>query len=100
MRNPALTTLVRERIDILFDLAEKNAVSHPERAKRYVQLARKLGTRYLVRLGKELKRRFCKHCNTFWVPGYNLRVRLLPRRRTEYRCGVCGRVTILPYGKK
>ena len=40
-----------ERIDILLGLAGKEAKKHPERARRYVELARKIGMRYNVRLG-------------------------------------------------
>jgi len=51
--------IARERIQILFSLAEKEIKKHPERSRRYIELARKLGLRYNVRLPRELKRKFC-----------------------------------------
>jgi len=61
--------IARERIDVLFDLAEKEFRMHPERSKRYVELARKIGMRYNVRLSGERKRSFCKACSTLLKPG-------------------------------
>jgi len=56
--------IARERIEILLNMAEKEFRKHPGRSARYVELARKIGTRYNVRLTKEQKRKFCKNCNT------------------------------------
>ncbi len=94
-----ISDVVRERVGILLALAEKNAKTKPARAKRYVGLARKLCTRYNVRV-PEIKRRACKKCGAFWVPGHNLSVRVHSREKTmEYRCA-CGFVTRFPFGEK
>ena len=46
-----------ERIDILFRLAEREAVAgNSARADRYASLAAKIGMRYNVRLPREFKR--------------------------------------------
>ena len=91
-----LLQVVRERIGILFQLAEEELKSHPERARRYVSLARKLGMKYNVRFSPKLKRWFCKRCGILWIPGYNLKVRLNSRKGVmEYRCE-CGAVRNLP----
>jgi len=76
----------------LFQLAEENAREHPERARRYVELARKIGQRYNVRIPKEWKYRFCKKCNSFWIPGETVIIRLKPdpQPHLEYICKVCG----------
>jgi ribonuclease P protein subunit RPR2 len=95
-----LTRIARERISILFRLAGENAKTHPERAKRYVGLARKIGTRYLVRLPRRLKLSFCKGCNSPLIPGYNLTVRLAPRhKQIEYKC-ICGEIKRIPYRRE
>jgi ribonuclease P protein subunit RPR2 len=95
-----LLQVVRERIEILFKLAEKELKAHPERARRYVSLARKLGMRYNVRFPRKLKRKFCKRCGTVWIPGYNLKVRLNSRKKVvEYRCE-CGAVRCFPIPAK
>lgn len=86
-----------ERMEILFALAKQNIKPHPERAKRYVSLARKIGMRYRVRMPKALKNSFCKQCLALWIPGYNVRVRLLPRYgAVEYAC-TCGAARRLRY---
>jgi ribonuclease P protein subunit RPR2 len=74
--------IARERIQILFNLAEREIKKHPERSRRYVELARKIGLRYNVRLPKDLKRKFCKKCNTILIPGYNCKVRLEKKKKT------------------
>jgi ribonuclease P protein subunit RPR2 len=94
-----ISQIARERIDILFNLAQENSKTHPERAKRYISLARKIGTRYLVRLKKNEKLSFCKSCNALQIPGYNQTVRLIPRHKVlEYTCE-CGEKKRIPYGK-
>ncbi|MEW6329099.1 MAG: ribonuclease P [Candidatus Micrarchaeota archaeon] len=94
-----ISDVVRERVEILLALAEKNAKEKPARAKRYIELARKLCTRYNVRV-PEIKKRACKKCHAFWVPGRNLSVRVRSRERMmEYRCA-CGEVARFPFGRK
>ncbi len=72
--------IARERIAILFDLAEKEFRKHPERAQRYIELARKIGMRYNVRLTKEQKRKFCKNCNSLLIPGLTSTIRIDRKR--------------------
>ncbi|MHC1567063.1 MAG: ribonuclease P protein component 4 [Candidatus Syntropharchaeia archaeon] len=83
-----------QRIERLFELAEESE----EYCDRYVELARKIGMRYRVRIPKHLKMRICKHCYSFLVPGRNARVRL----RGDYiatTCLKCNKVMRRPYGK-
>jgi len=92
--------VVNERIGILFAFAEKEARDNPERAKRYVALARKLGTRFRLRLPKGLKAKFCRKCGAYWIPGRNVTVRLKPSEgRAIYACK-CGAKRGLPYKGK
>ncbi|MDD5317403.1 MAG: ribonuclease P [Candidatus ainarchaeum sp.] len=82
--------VVRERIGILLGFAEKEAKRNPARSARYVSLARRLGTRFRVRLSPESKRRFCKACGTAWVHGFNVKARLDPKTgKVVYSCA-CG----------
>lgn len=60
-----------ERIYRLFELAETEFPKHPERSKRYVELARKIGTRNKAIIPAELKKQFCKKCGSFLVKGKN-----------------------------
>ena len=91
-----MNQIVNERISILLSLAETNAKTHPERSMRYVKLARRLATRHRIKLGK-LKRKFCKPCSRFFVPGFNVKVRLVPRKgRILYECE-CGSKAYIIY---
>lgn len=64
--------IARERIKILFDLAKKSFYLHPERSRRYIRLARKIGLRYNLRLTQEQKQLFCKKCNSLLIKGKTL----------------------------
>jgi len=89
--------IARERIEILFSLAEKEFKRHPERSKRYIQLARKIGLRYNVRLPKELKRKFCKECNSLFTVS-SKQVRIDSRTKTvTIKCLNCGKTYRYPY---
>ncbi len=65
-----LKQLALERIKILFSEAKKN----PSKANRYVELARKIAMKVNLKIPKEYKRRYCKHCSTYFKTG-NYRVR-------------------------
>ncbi|MCS7109683.1 MAG: ribonuclease P [Candidatus Micrarchaeota archaeon] len=92
--------LILERIEWLLSLAEKSIKARPDRTKRYVSLARKLSTRYRVAIPKRFKKRICKICNTIWIPGYNVKIRLNKRKKSvEYNCE-CGSVRRFGYAKK
>lgn len=86
-----------ERLRILFALAEKEAIQgHASRARRYVDLARRIGMRYNVRMPPEFKRRFCKDCLAYLVPSVNARVRV-GRGHVVVTCMVCGAIQRLPF---
>jgi len=89
-----------ERIEILFRLAEQEAIQRrADRARRYVDLARRIGMRYNVRMPAALKRRFCKSCHTYFVPSLNARVRV-GRGHLVITCTACGAVQRLPYRRE
>ncbi|MDI6639784.1 MAG: ribonuclease P protein component 4 [Methanocellales archaeon] len=88
--------MARQRIERLFELAGQEFDGHPDRSNRYVQLARQIGMRHNVRIPKELKRRMCRHCHSYLVPGSNAQVRL----RGMYvvvTCLICERQMRYPY---
>lgn len=91
--------IARERIDILFKLADESFETHPERSDRYVEMARNIATKYNMRMPRIWKRRFCKNCNKFLKPGKNCQVRLKDSRVT-IKCLECGNVVNLPYIKE
>jgi len=89
--------IAKERIHILFNLAEKEFRKHPERARRYVELARKMGLRYNVRL-KELKRRFCRSCNSLLIPGLSSEIKMDSKNNVKIIiCKKCNSIYRYPY---
>jgi ribonuclease P protein subunit RPR2 len=91
-----MVRIARERIADLFALAEREADRPDGRlAHRYVQLARRVGTRYNVRLPAEYRELYCRGCSSYWVEGRTVRTRLRAGRRVR-TCLACGRVRRVP----
>ena len=76
------------RIKILFKEAEKTFKKDQKLANRYVELARKISMKTKTRVPSNLKRKFCKHCYKFLMPGVNCRVRST-KHRIVYYCFDC-----------
>lgn len=91
--------IAKERIDILFNLAEKEFNDHPERSHRYVKLARNIATKYNIKMPLKWKRRFCKNCHKFLKVSANCYVRL-SKGKIHFKCLECGHVMIIPYLKE
>jgi ribonuclease P protein subunit RPR2 len=68
--------IARERIEILFAQAERFSRSFGEGSDRCVALARRVAMRHRVRIPRHLRRRYCRRCGAFLIPGVNLRVRV------------------------
>ncbi|MCX6709956.1 MAG: ribonuclease P [Candidatus Woesearchaeota archaeon] len=90
------TGLAYERIIGLFKLAEEAFPKNKKLADRYVEIARKISSKYKVRIPSNLKKRFCKHCHSFLVPGKNLRIRS-QKSHLVYCCLECRRLMRFPY---
>ncbi|UCD14474.1 MAG: hypothetical protein JSW60_03395 [Thermoplasmatales archaeon] len=89
-------SIAKNRIQRLFRLAEEHALCDRfELSDRYVFLARKLSMRYLVPIPAKFKRRFCKHCYRYLLPGSNCRVRIHRGKIVTY-CRKCKRYTRMP----
>ncbi|MBI2970884.1 MAG: ribonuclease P [Candidatus Aenigmarchaeota archaeon] len=89
--------IAKERIRILLDEAKKASAREPVLAKRYTSLAKRIGMRYNVRLGK-LKRAFCKHCHAYFT-AENAQRRLRDGVIT-IKCFSCGKIMRIPYKPK
>jgi ribonuclease P protein subunit RPR2 len=88
--------VARERISVLFALAESEAASGSlALSDRYVDLARRIGTRYNVRLMPEYRELYCRGCSRYWVEGRTVRTRFRSGRRVR-TCIACGRVRRVP----
>ncbi len=95
-----MVQIARERISALFALAEREAGGgHRDLADRYVVLARRIGTRYNVRLLPEYRELYCRGCSAYWLEGVTVRTRLRSGRRSR-TCLRCGRVRRTPLGDR
>lgn len=93
--------IAKERILKLFDQAKDVFHESSALANRYVALARKISMKFKVRIPRELKRRFCRHCYKYLVPGNNCRVRT-HKGKVVYYCLNCKKYMrfVLPGRKK
>ena len=88
--------IAKKRINYLFNLAEESA--HENRlvlANRYVQIARKISMKHLIPMPKEFKRKYCKYCYSFLLPGVNSRIRISRGKVITY-CNNCNKFTRYP----
>jgi ribonuclease P protein subunit RPR2 len=95
-RKRRIRSLARESMQNLFELADEIYPSHPERAHRYVEIARSISMRTRVRIPRHLKRRFCNKCHHFLVHGKNCRVRTRPTK-VVITCLDCGNIMRIPF---
>jgi len=79
------TEIAKERIATLFKEAESADQGYSD---RYVEIARRIAMKYKIKIPIELKRRFCKNCQTYLRPGVNCRVRTR-KGRLIYYCKKC-----------
>ncbi len=93
--------LAQERIQKLFEQANKQFKQHPERSRRYMELAHKISKKYNVRIPKENKKKFCPNCHAYWVPGKTCRVKIDSKnKRIKYTCEECEKQRTQGYRKK
>ena len=89
-------TIALERIHRLFQLADQYALENRMPfADRYVTIARNISMKYLVPIPKEYKRRFCKHCYKYLLPGVNARIRI-NKGKIVTSCIRCKNMTRMP----
>src|SRR3989344_4539174 len=77
-----------EKIKTLFSESRIQFSKNPSLSNRYIHLAREIAMKFKVRIPRELKRKFCKHCYHYLVPGKNCRVRI-HKSRVIYYCNNC-----------
>lgn len=92
-----MVAVARERMEGLMSMA--SVAKEAPRATRYVSLARRIGTRYNVKMPRSMKMTFCKSCSAFMGSGTGPRVRLNQGRLTR-TCPRCGRVTRMGYSRE
>ena len=91
--------IAKERINKLFGEAELIFNSDSSLSNRYVELARKIAMKFKVRIDSSFRRRFCKHCYKYLIPGKNLRVRV-DSGKVIYYCLECKKFWRMPVGNR
>ena len=84
--------VAKERIELLISRAEKVHGDRPELARRYFQLAKKIGMRYNVKIPRYMKRKFCKNCFTYISEGWRFK-----NGKATIKCKSCGKIMRYPY---
>jgi len=91
--------IAAKRINELFILAGQEFSREPKLADRYVALAIKISQKYKTPIPSVFKRRFCRKCHSYLVPGKNLRVRF-QKSHMVYCCLSCKEIMRFPYIKE
>ena len=79
----------------MFDAAALVFPKRPEEAHRLVEKAHRLILCHKLKLPALLKRRYCRKCRAFWLPGRTVRVRLA-KGRIIYSCLSCKKIQRMP----
>ena len=81
-----------ERMQILIDNAISNARTDPELSQRQASIARRISSKYKIRMPYHLRIVFCKKCKSFIAPGLNSRIRLggTSVKSIRISCNLCG----------
>ena len=81
-----------ERMQILIDNAISNAIINPKLSQHQASLARRISTKYKIRMPYNLRMVFCKKCKSFIAPGINSRIRLgrTSIKSIRISCNYCG----------
>ena len=89
---PVVRKIALERMQILIDNAISNARTNPELSQRHAQLARRISTKYNIRMPYVLRIVFCKKCKSFIAPGINSKIRLgrASIKSIRITCNFCG----------
>ena len=90
-----MKNVAQQRVAILLKQAEEMFSKDKILANRYVALARKIAMKVRLRLPKEYKRRFCKHCYAYLQPGANSRIRIR-QGKVIISCLECKNFTRIP----
>ena len=68
--------LAIQRIEILLKNALETAKLDADLAQKQAMLAKKISTKFRIRLPYEIRQLYCKKCKRFIVPGVTARVRI------------------------
>jgi ribonuclease P protein subunit RPR2 len=89
---PIVYKIAMERMQILIDNAIINARTDPKLSQQQASIARRISTKYKIRMPYDLRMVFCKKCKSFIAPGINSRIRLggASVKSIRISCNLCG----------
>jgi len=89
-----IRAIAQQHIAHLFCMAEVASHDRLDLTDRYVEMAVRIARRTRVHIPAHMKRRFCRSCGAYLVPGKTARVRINQRRSTHLTvtCLRCGRI--------
>ena len=89
---PIVYKIAMERMQILIDNAISNARTDPKLSQRQASIARRISSKYKIRMPYHLRMVFCKKCKSFIAPGINSRIRLgrTSIKSIRISCNLCG----------
>jgi len=89
---PIVYKIAMERMQILIDNAISNARTDPKLSQRQASIARRISSKYKIRMPYDLRIVFCKKCKSFIAPGINSRIRLgrASVKSIRISCNFCG----------
>lgn len=88
--------IAKERVNLLFKEAKDNFKENPSLSKRYVEIARKIAMKAQINFPSHLRKKFCRKCGSYLVPGENLRIRTR-NKKLIYYCLECKSYMRFPY---
>jgi len=89
---PIVYKIAMERMQILIDNAISNARINPELSQTQASIARRISSKYKIRMPYHLRIVFCKKCKSFIAPGLDSRIRLgrTSVKSIRISCNLCG----------
>ncbi len=97
-RKEKLKKEARKDISNFMKLAKHSFKEDKNKANMYVRKARRLAMKHNIRFSSSVKRKFCKHCYSYLVPGINCRVRTRDGKLIYY-CLECKKYMRFPIKK-
>ncbi len=94
-RKENLKIQARKDISNFMKLAKESFKEDKTKSNRYVRKARRVAMKHNIRLNSSVKRKFCKYCYSYLVPGENLRIRTRDGKLVYY-CLECKRYMRFP----
>jgi ribonuclease P protein subunit RPR2 len=88
--------IARERINLLFKKANEIYKEDSSLSNRYVEIARKIAMKAQVNIPSNFRKKFCRKCYAYLVPGENCRVRTR-NKKLIYYCMECKNIMRFPY---